>query len=613
MVSLLRGGMSATDLQATILGSDEFYTQKGRDPQTFVRDTLQAVTWSEPTYADLQRWTERLTQLRGDRFSLAREILLSKSQPSSQVSQLNDVATRLNSAVRLADDTIAFEIGGTPQGRQANLQAQALRDAATQLQRAAASLRPDDVTLALNNADRSYQALQSTLSNPPGTAPSAAGIVRRIGTMLSEARSSATGSPATTQIGSYTPPGAPPLTPVNNTAGYNQQLVLDEIATARRATDSLSQALSSQAYQDYTYNVVLRDLDTLASRLAAIDPLARSGTSRDRLQWEVQSLGDSADRIQAQLAGGRLPYSARLYWQSVQSSLAQLRDTLGVTAGSLTPSSLPAGTFPPATLPGASATIGSSTINPTTMLRPTALHDSMLPLIDQAAAQIDVFLAGTTPLVYGIPDLPSVQTDLRSLKNRVMALRQQAGAGQPATVLKQTLNGMIGDYQDAFDRWNRIVATYRLANPARLSPIGESLNSVEQLINQGLASGGLASQGPSRAAQDLTQLNAEVSAARQALAAFAGYSEQPLLDGYLEQAAGYVVQINDALGRQSNADARRLAVGLQGVLGRMQPQFDSLNQRLAGATTIDQQRVTDLQARAYRIGRLVDDVEAQLY
>jgi hypothetical protein len=39
LVNLMRGGMSPTDLQATILGSDEFYSQKGRDPQTFVRET----------------------------------------------------------------------------------------------------------------------------------------------------------------------------------------------------------------------------------------------------------------------------------------------------------------------------------------------------------------------------------------------------------------------------------------------------------------------------------------------------------------------------------------------------------------------------------------------
>ena len=76
LVNLLRGGMSPTDLQATILGSDEFFSQKGRDPQTFIRDTLQAINWSEPTYTDIQRWTDRLNQLRGDRFALAREILV---------------------------------------------------------------------------------------------------------------------------------------------------------------------------------------------------------------------------------------------------------------------------------------------------------------------------------------------------------------------------------------------------------------------------------------------------------------------------------------------------------------------------------------------------------
>ena len=42
------------------------------DPETFVRETLQAVTWSEPSYSDLRRWTGRLSQLRDDRFALVR-------------------------------------------------------------------------------------------------------------------------------------------------------------------------------------------------------------------------------------------------------------------------------------------------------------------------------------------------------------------------------------------------------------------------------------------------------------------------------------------------------------------------------------------------------------
>src|SRR5262245_31346330 len=362
LVNLLRGGMSSTDLQATILGSDEFYSQNGRDQQAFVRDTLQAVTWSEPSYADLQRWTDRLNQLRGDRFALAREILLSAGQPTSQANQLADIPGRLSSAARLAVDTISFEIGGTPQGRQAGLQAQALVDAANQLQQTVGvgSSRSNDVSLALNNADRAYQALQTTLSNPPGTAPSAAGIVRRIGTMLTDARGA--GAPASIPpAGSYPPIGSTLPGPTGGLGGYSPQQLLDQIAAARRATESLIQTLTSGAYQDYTYNVALRDLDTLASRLAGLEPLVRSGASRDRIAWEVQSVADSGERVRAQLGTGRLAHSARLYWQSVDSNLAQIRETLGVSA----------------------------TASSATMLRPTAFHESLLPLIDQAASQID--------------------------------------------------------------------------------------------------------------------------------------------------------------------------------------------------------------------------------
>lgn len=587
LVNLLRGGMAPTDLQATILGSDEFYSQKGRDPQTFIRDTLQAVTWTEPSYTDLQRWTDRLNQLRGDRFALAREILMSNNQGQPAVNSVGDVATRLSSASRLIVDTINFEIGGTPQGRQANLQAQALADASEQLRQVTARTpsggapfygQNNDPSAALTNVDRAYQALQSTLSNPPGTAPSAASLVRQIGTMLADAR----GTTAPLSIGpasTYSPLGSPPP------AAGSQQL-LDQLASARRAAESLIQTLTSQANQDYTYNVVLRDLDTLASRLTAIDPLVRSGASRDRIALEVQSLGDSVNRIAAQLTSSRLPYSARLYWQSLESSVAQLRDTVGV----------------------------SSVASSATTLRPTVSHENMLQLIDQAASQMDVFLTGTMPLVYSVADVPSVQTDLRSLKGRVLLLRQQAGAGQPATVLKQTLNGMIGDYQDAFDRWNRIVAGYRLVNPAQLSPIGATLNRIEQLINEALAGGDLTPGGPTRVAQDLAQLNGEVTDARRSLQVLAGYREQQSIDLYLEQVAGYAQQITDALARQTTVDARRLAVGMQGVIGHMQNDIDSFNQRVAGLATPGlRQQAGDLQYRADRIGRLVDDIESQLY
>jgi hypothetical protein len=574
-VELLRGGMSATDVQATILGSDEFYSQKGRDLQTFVRETLQSVTWADPSYSELQRWTDRLNQLRGDRFALAREILQAYAQPQSQGNQVGDTASRLTAAVRLAIETIDFEIGGTPQGRQANLQAQALLGACGQLQQTtpARSSRPDDATLSLDAADRSYQALQATLNNPPGAAPSATGIVRRIGTMLADMRAALRPTAS-----------APPLPPLTGPGGAtNSQQLLEQVTAARRAIDSLTQLLSTQAYQDYTYSVVLRDLNTFASQLTALEQAVRVGTSRDQLVWQVQSLRDIADRIRPQLAvGGRQPYFMRLYWQSVESSLEQIRETVG----------------------------GPGDVS-STVLRPTELHQRLLPLLDQAASQLDVFLAGTNPLVYGVPDVPSVQRDIRNLKSRVLTMRQQAGSGEPASVLKATLSAMVGDYQDAFDRWNRIVTANNLINPARLSPVGETLNRVEQMINDALASGDLASAGPTRIGQLLTSLSSEVAESRRLLTAFAGYREQQSLDLYLQQLDGYAQTINDALTRGTSVDAKRLAVGMQGVVGRMQSEVSGLIQR---ATTVDvQQRAGDLRTRADRIGRLVDDIESQLY
>jgi len=483
------------------------------------------------------------------------------------------------------------------------------------LQQAALS-RPNDVPVALNGADRAYQALQQTLSNPPGTAPSAASVVRRIGTMLADAHGTTGGSvvyasPSYPPQGATYPPQAATYPPQGTTyppqgatypplpatpplgqpavAGYGSQPLLDQIASARRATESLIQTLTSQSYQDYSYNIVLRDLDTLASRLAGLDPLVRSGASRDRVALEVQNISDSEARIRAQLDTGRLPYTARLFWQSIDSSVAQLRDAVGV------------------------ANIGGI-VDTSTLLRPTNLHENLLPLLDQAASQLDVFLAGTTPLVYSIPDVPAVQADCRDLKNRVLLLRQQAGAGQPAAVLKQTLNSMIGEYQDGFNRWNRVAATTQLYNPPHLSPVGESLNRVEQLINQALASGGLTPQGPTRVAQELALLNGELTEARRDLASLTGYREQQSIDLYLQQLAGYVQQINTALTQATTLDARRLAVGMQGVIGRMQTDVNSVNQQVAGPLTPTlRQQATDLTLRVSRMGQLVDDVESQLY
>jgi hypothetical protein len=173
---------------------------------------------------------------------------------------------------------------------------------------------------------------------------------------------------------------------------------------------------------------------------------------------------------------------------------------------------------------------------------------------------------------------------------------------------------MVGDYRSAFDRWNRIVASRRLTNPPQLSPVGETLNRVEAMINDALASGELTPSAPSHASQLIAQVSSEVTGARSGLLALAGYREQQSIDLYLEQLSGYTQQISDALAQQSSADARRLAAGMQGVIGRLQTDIDSLSHRLEGLRSSPvHERAAELQYRVARIGRLVDEMEAQLY
>lgn len=575
-IELLRGGMSQTDVQATILGSDEFYYQKGRDPQTFVMETLQAITWSQPTTTEVRRWTDRLTALRGDRFALVREILLSSGQPQTGSTQVVETVHRLQSASRLLVDTIDFEIGDTTQGRQAHLKAEALDDAVENVHRVVSrtNFRPDDALLALDSASRSSQALETTLNNPPGTAPSASNIARRIGTMLSEAR------------GSIRPPVVPVPGTGTGSGGFDQAVLLEEIAAVSRGTQSLIQLLTSQSYQSYSYSVVLRDLDTFAANVRTFEDLARRGTAKQRLQWELDALRAQADRIEPQLLAGRPPYFVRLYWQSVESSLDQMRDTLGASSG------------------------GS------TVLRPTPLHESILPLVDQAVSQVDVFLTGTNPLVFGVAEVPRVQRDVRNLRTKLLTLRQQAIAGQSATALQQTLSQMVGDYQAAYSRWTQTVNTYRLQRPAQLSPVGETLNTVERMINEAIANGDLTPSGPTRISGLIASLDGELAGIRTSLTAFSGYPEQRSLNLFVEQCAGYTQSIDDAQATATtNIDSqRRLAAAMQRVIGLMQAESDSLTQRVASAGTRDQQtRAADLTRRIDRIGSLADEIEADLH
>jgi hypothetical protein len=602
-VELLRGGMSPLDLQATILGSDEFFNSKGRDPQTFVLETLQAVTWQAPTNTEIRRWTDRLTQLRGDRFALVREILMTNtvSQPSVAAGTIVDLSTRLVSAVRLLGDTAAFELTGTLQGQQVSLRTQAMLDAADSFRRAVAQrgFRPESLEQELRNVERSFDAVQTSLSNPPGTAPSTASIARRVSTLLSDARASLR-LPTDPIYGDY-PPTLPGNAP--GTGTIETQRMLAQIDSISRGIQSIIQLYQSQGNLDYTYNTTLRDLDTFAGQLDNFRVSVQRGSSGQRLQWEFQQLQSQGARIRPQLLQGQTPSFTRLYWQSVESGLAQLNDTLARSTGTV--STLPGtpATFPGTTLPG-----NTGVVPP--VYRP---NQDLLITIDQAMAQSDAFLAGLAPFIFGIPEVPRLQRDVRTLKGRLAELRQSVVQGDNQLNTTEQVRLMKLDFDTAYSRWSTIVEGYKLINYTKLSPVGKSIDQIDLLLQQDKTYVDVARPVyGSRTDQLLRALNQDSASLQTTLQSLTAYAESRTIAQSLGQLDGYsrtLTQLQQD--RLRNYDELRRTVALmQRVMQNVDANVVRLEDRALALRDRDSQvRAAEVRRYTERMAGALNDLE----
>lgn len=592
-VELLRGGMSPLDLQATILGSDEFFNSKGRDPQTFVLETLQAVTWQQPTNADLRRWNDRLTQLRGDRFALVREILMTNntSQPSVAAGTIVDLSTRLVSAVRLLSDTAAFELSGTLQGQQVTLRSQAMLDSAESFRRAVAqrNFRPESLQQELLSVERSFDAVQTALSNPPGTAPSTASIARRVSTLLSDTRASLR-LPSDPIYGDYPPtlPGTP------GTGAIETQRILAQVDSISRGTQSIIQLYQSRGSYDYTYNTTLRDLDTFAGQLDSFRLSVQRASSPQRLQWEFQQLSDQAARIRPQLLQGTPPTFTRLYWQSVESGLLQLSDTLARSTGSV------GGNNP-------------GPINPGPVYRP---NHELLVTIDQAMAQSDAFLAGLAPFVFGIPEVPRLQRDIRTIKGRLAELRQSVVQGDSSFNATEQVRLMKLDFDTAYTRWSQIVVGYKLINYTKLSPVGSSIDQIDLLLQQDKTYIGVARPVyGSRVDSLLLALNQDSAAVQTTLQSLANYAETRSISQSLAQLDGYTQTLTNLQRDRLRTydDQRRTVALMQRIVQNIDANTLRLEDRALALRDRDGQlRAADVRRYTERIAGVLNDLEREV-
>lgn len=593
-VQLLRGGMSPVDVQAMILGSDEFYNQQGRDPQTFILETLQAVTWQAPSGALLRQWNDRLTALRGDRFTLAREILFAYSQPQNITGGASDIAARLVSAAKLLQDTANFELSGTTQGRQVALRASSLYSACEGLQKTVSvrNYRQDDALASARAVESAYNAVQATLNNPPGTAPSSTAIARRIDSMLNDLQAVLMPQSNPYPTNPTTPLPTTPTTPSSPTGtAYDVAKLQKQLESVARGTQSVAQIFSSQPSGNYTYRVLLTDLNSFASQIDAMETSIARGTSLQKLQWDWQALYAQAQRLRPQVLNGNPPTFTRLFWTSVESGLEQMGETLGMA-----PNGNP-GTVPPI-----------STAKPNTEL---------IAICDQAVGQTDAFLTGLSPYVFGIPEVPKLQTDMRTLRNQILTVRQMIVQQSPTVSIQDQVRLARLQYEAAYDVWSAMVDGYRLTNYTKISPIGRSLTALEEGLT-GVSSDPNVYLRPgtqTRVAELIATFDTELARYQKTLQPFANYPEYRNLVLFAEQLAGYSKNLKQLeVDRARNlADEQRLVAGMQRVVDLV----ETYNTRLeegAGRSN-DRNALTqalELRRSLSRIANLVNDLEHEI-
>jgi hypothetical protein len=178
---------------------------------------------------------------------------------------------------------------------------------------------------------------------------------------------------------------------------------------------------------------------------------------------------------------------------------------------------------------------------------------------------------------------------------------------------------MVASYQAAFTSWNQIISRYKLQSPPRLSPIGETLNEVERLLEE--AAGGeeltpaTGSVSSSRVARLLITLDQDLRAFRETLPLFVNYPEHRALVTYCDQLEGYFGTLGELQQNPAAApDAmRRQAAAMQRTVELLVVTAENAQQRAQAAGGRAAEAGAKLVAQARRLASLAGDLESQLH
>jgi len=466
-IKYLEQGWSILDVQAGILGSDEFFNRYRRDPARFIAGLYAEILGVNPWPDDLRYWQGILRDLNDNREALARRALQRLVGPPKQPlppdmpRQPRDVAARLVLAIEDLQQQARSELSGTPQGRRVLLRVAALVDAGQQfrdlVQQRGYSM--DQLRQALETLERDRQAVLDELTSPPGTAPRCAQAARDVGNLVA----------AGTAI-------LPPLPPqVVSAAAPAPRIVFDidpllrllrPLARDNRHVLSLVRGLTEEgvAYQGLT-----RDVDAFAELIEQFRNQVRPGAALSQLQTAFSPLQRQERRIDRDLATVNASGALRQGWWQVGQDMAEVAASLGVSRETADRGEAVLKTRPApdnlsrALQPGDTGRIPATVVNQA----------------DDAIAEVDALLANLRPLVLTNAAVPRLQVEARNLRNALVQFRQAAAIA----VMRQDLSGYLRDVTGALERahrqWERVAGS-PLANTAQWTRIDQVIEQLRQ-------------------------------------------------------------------------------------------------------------------------------------
>lgn len=599
-LELMRRGQTPADIQAGLLGSDEYYGHYGNDPREYVQGLYQNLGAGQQVGREIDRWVERLRALRNDRTALAREFLGSGGRwnanygtPVGNAAPIGGqdtktLARQIMTSSQLLIDNARGELAGTRQGQRVEIRGDALLHAADDLYHAVAD-RADATTIArsLQFIRRALDEVNMELNNPPGSAPATSAMARRVATAVDAAeRQLNIGWGTGSGPGSGTIPGVP-----GYNDDYDSRIVVRLVDSALSSNRSLQGLAERQLQPGPSTTSLIRDLDALGQRLSNLSTMARREDPVQRLQQEYRTAQAYAQRIAPVMQSLRTWTTAQTLWNNTNNAINGLDQELRY-------SNSPGGSIPDM---------------PDWGDRPqwpgNAGYDVAIGNIDRAVAELDAYVGALTQVFFLAPDAVRIQATARQLRSDLLMLRQ----GAARSVDRGTLTGY---YRDADTRY-RSMATMSSQILGRLGPNAPSLARVDAAMRQ---------IGPS-----LQGAIGDAGAAIDAglLFRMADAMEQDVSDFYLglEAFGRYpeYARTSDLLDSLSS-NARQVAVlARRGELSRAQIQAEAVQVRTAAFQLRDMAniiasrtnapseralitRARDLQLRADRIRKIAEDM-----